>query len=84
MSRKPSEFRSDVVPWSQWVAEVIQLSKLLPDGLARLKDFSSAGGFCEEVMRADGGVAVLVIVPTARAEAFLASLRAAVAAGRAA
>lgn len=83
--RGEAVYRSDVVEWSRCVAEMLKLCRGLPDGMDRLKAFTSAGkDFCDHVERIDGDMIVIASVPSPRTRAFLNELRAATSAGRAA
>lgn len=77
--RRPSDYRTDMAPWSRCVAELIRLANALPkpEGLDRLRAFTSATrDFCEEVERIEDDVLVVTMVPTARTLEFLDDLRA--------
>jgi len=72
------DYRTDVSPYARCVGEIVQLARRLPDGLARLRAFSAAGGpFATEVERVEGGIVVIACVPSDRTVAFLEEMRAA-------
>jgi hypothetical protein len=84
MSARPAEFRTDISEWSRAVAEMLALARCLPDGLDRLKAFTSGPRhFCDRPERIEGGCVIVAVVPSEQSLAFLAELRAA-AQGRAA
>lgn len=77
--RRPSDYRTDMAPWSRCVAELIRLATALPQpgGLERLREFTAGTrDFCEEVAQIKDGVLVVTVVPTARTLEFLDDLRA--------
>lgn len=78
MTRRPSEYRTDLAPWSLCVAELVKLANEMPkpEGMRLLGEFTrSKQDFCEELTRVEGSVIVVAVVPTAKTLAFLDKLR---------